>query len=46
MAPVCGCSTEGLWFRRDVEWERVPAPQRCGGCTGSAESPGSGVVLT
>jgi hypothetical protein len=31
-SPMCGCSTEGLWFRRDHEWERVPMAQRCPDC--------------
>jgi hypothetical protein len=29
---ACGRSTDGLWFRRDVEWERVPETQRCPEC--------------
>lgn len=32
MSPVCGCSTEGLWFRRDHEWSQVPGRQRCSIC--------------
>lgn len=30
--PVCGRSTEGLWLRIDVEWERVPEARRCPDC--------------
>lgn len=30
--PVCGRSTEGLWFRRDHEWHEVPPGQRCDEC--------------
>ena len=30
--PVCGCSTNGLWFRRDVSGERVPVAQQCSAC--------------
>jgi hypothetical protein len=30
--PVCGISTEGLWFRRDHVWAQVPERQRCRDC--------------
>ena len=31
-SPVCGRSTEGLYFRRDHHWEQVPERQRCPRC--------------
>ena len=31
--PLCGCSTHGLWFRRDHRWEQVPQAQRCAVCS-------------
>ena len=30
--PICGRSTDGLWFRRDHEWHQVPPGQRCDEC--------------
>lgn len=32
--PVCACSTEGLYFRQDFAWDRVPIAQRCFACAG------------
>jgi len=31
-SPLCGCSTEGLFFRRDHDWSHVPPAQRCRRC--------------
>lgn len=42
--PVCGGSTHGLWFRRDVTWERVPEPQRCRSCAGEPLGAGHEVL--
>lgn len=30
---VCGRSTEGLFFGRDLDWADVPVGQRCARCT-------------
>lgn len=30
--PVCGASSEGLYFRRDHDWGDVPEAQRCDAC--------------
>jgi hypothetical protein len=30
--PVCGRTSEGLFFRRDVRWDQVPVGQRCARC--------------
>ena len=35
---VRGRSSEGLIFRRDISWERVPADQRCAPCEQSHAS--------
>lgn len=32
-SPMCRCSTEGLYFSRDVEWTCVPERQRRTSCT-------------
>jgi len=34
-SPVCGLSSEGLYFRRDHSWADVPAAQRCEACDGA-----------
>lgn len=28
-SPLCGCSTDGLWWRGELDWEQVPPAQRC-----------------
>lgn len=36
-SPVCGLSTEGLYFRRDHSWDNVPEGQRCPACERAAQ---------
>jgi hypothetical protein len=36
---VCGRTTEGLFFRRDHGWDRVPAGQRCPECERAVTHP-------
>lgn len=30
--PVCGQTSNGLWFRLGVEWDDIPERQRCRAC--------------
>lgn len=36
-SPACGLSSEGLFYRRDHDWEDVPERQRCPGCVQAGE---------
>lgn len=48
--PICSCSTNGLYFRKDLTWEQVPLTHRCVACVeprvGSAPlaRPGDAVI--
>jgi hypothetical protein len=36
--PACGLSSDGLFFRRDHDWEQVPERQRCRLCGSQSSS--------
>jgi hypothetical protein len=40
--PVCGASSDGLYFRRDHEWGDVPERQRSEACERATQLVGAG----